>query len=102
MGTELQKVPLHVVDLAFALFASEYVKHDDLQEGTSLEELETAGTSRGSNVVEVSQALGRYAFHLVRRFQFRYEATDRRSMHAHAVCSLLRRDFHAAGFDAPG
>ena len=30
METELQKVPLHVVDLAFALFASEYVEHDDL------------------------------------------------------------------------
>ena len=30
METELQKVPLDVVDLAFALFASEYVEHDDL------------------------------------------------------------------------
>lgn len=98
-----QKVALHVVDLAFALFASGYVEHDDLQDGTSFEELEVFASERDRNVVEVPPALGRYAFHLVRRYQFKYPGnTDRRSAHAHAVCSYMRMDFHASGLDAPG
>ena len=102
MTTESTTLRLHVVDLAFALFAANYVEHDDLQEGTSYEELEIAGTERNNNMVKVSPALGRYAFHLVRRFQFKYPAMDRRNAHAHTVCSWIRRDFHAARLDAPG
>ncbi len=99
---DLAKVSLHVVDLAFALFASQYVRHDDLQDGTSFKELEWAATERDCNTVDVSPALGRYAFHLVRRFESKYPPTDQRSMTAHAVCSWLRMDFHSAGLNAPG
>ena len=54
MENEFKTAPLHVVDLAFALFASEYIEHDGLREGTSFEELEFAGTSRDSSILEVS------------------------------------------------
>ena len=102
MTRDSQKVRLHVLDLAFALFAAEYVKHDDLQEGTSFEELEVAGWERDHNVVEVSWALGSYAFWIVNRYEDLYHHTDRRSNNAHAVRSSLRMDFHASGVDAPG
>ena len=102
MTRNSQKVRLHVVDLAFALFAAEYVKHDDLQEGTSFEELEAAGWEHDNNVLEVSWALGRYAFWIVSRYEGLHHYTDRRSNNAHAVRSSLRRDFHASGVDAPG
>lgn len=99
---ESTTLPLHVVDLAFALFAADYVEHDDLQVGTSFDELEEAGTARDSNVVMVSPELGRYAFRLVRRFQFAHTPRDRRSIRAHAVCSSIREDFITAGLPAPG
>ena len=102
MTSEKTTLQLHVVDLAFALFAADYVEHDDLHEGTSYEELEFAGNERDSNIVEVSPALGRYAFHLVSRYGYKYPYTDRRSMAAHAVCSWIRMDFHAAMLPAPG
>lgn len=103
MPTESRTLRLHIVDLAFALFAADYVEHDDLQEGTSYEELAIAGAERHSIMVEVSPALGRYAFYLVMRFQGKYPSpTDRRSGRAQTVSSQIRRRFHAARLPAPG
>lgn len=101
-SVESTTLPLHVVDLAFALSAADYVEHEDLQAGTSYDELEEAGTERDSNLVMVSPELGRYAFHLVRRFQSAHTPTDRRSIKAHAVCSSIREDFIIARLPAPG